>query len=89
MGVPFGIFFGKKFHFSVKVTIFIKNSGIFGIFLAIILFLGINLAKIINSVLFNIKIKKMFWQFPCLFSQKIIIFFIKIGLFSNLLPKLD
>jgi len=42
-------FFGKSNHFYKKIWHFLA-------FLARILFLGINLAKIINSVLFNIKI---------------------------------
>ena len=48
-------------HFSLKVGIFREFSGIFSLFLAITLVLVINLAKIINFVLFYIKIN-IFWD---------------------------
>ena len=48
--------FWQNFDFPVKVGIFGKFSGIFGLFLAMILVLAINIAKVINSVLFYIKI---------------------------------
>ena len=62
-------------HFPLKVGIFRKFSGIFSLFLAITLVLAINLAEIINFVLFYIKINIFVGQLSYLLGKKIVIFF--------------
>ena len=67
-------YFLAKFQFPVEVGIFGKFSGVFNLFLAITLVLEINLAKIINSVLFYIKINIFGGNFLAFVARKSSIF---------------
>ena len=82
-GVIWGIFW-LNLHFLLKVSIFLEIFWYFRPFLSMTLVLAINLAKIINSVLFYIKIHIFWGNSPTFLARKSSFFSSKLEFLANL-----